>query len=110
MKVNWKVRFKNGTWLSMFFSLIIGFAFNMLKLFDVVPVITESQVLNIVNQFLMLLGLFGVIVDPTTSGLNDSQRAMGYAEPWTDDPVHAIPDEPDPEEGTIIVDTSKSES
>ena len=110
MKVNWKVRFKNGTWLSMFFSLIIGFVFNMLKLFDVVPVITENQVLNIVQQFRMLLGLFGVIVDPTTSGLNDSQRAMSYSEPWTDGPTHAIPDEPDPEEGTVIVDTSKSES
>lgn len=85
MKVNWTVRFKNGTWLSMFFSLIIGFAFNMLKLFDVVPVITESQVLNIVNQFLMLLGLFGVIVDPTTAGLNDSQRALGYDVPWSDE-------------------------
>ena len=78
MKVNWKVRFKNKTWLSMFLSLIIGFIFNLLKMFDVAPVITESQVLNIVSQMLTLLGLFGVIVDPTTAGIGDSDRAMNY--------------------------------
>lgn len=84
MKVNWKVRFKNKTWLTMFISLIVGFAFNMLKLFDVVPVVTESFVMNVVGQVLTFLGLIGVLVDPTTAGLNDSQRAMGYVEPWED--------------------------
>ena len=29
-------------------------------------------------------GLIGVIVDPTTAGLGDSERATGYAEPWDD--------------------------
>ena len=88
MKVNWKVRFKNATWLSMFISLIVGFVFNMLKLFDVVPVITENMIMNIVSQVLTFLGLIGVIVDPTTSGINDSIRAMNYNEPWSD-----VPDE-----------------
>lgn len=31
------------------------------------------------------LRLIGVIVDPTTAGLGDSERAMGYAEPWDDE-------------------------
>ena len=84
MKMNWKVRFKNKTWLSMFISLIVGFIFNMLKLFDVVPVITENMVMNIVGQVLTFLGLIGVLVDPTTAGLSDSNRAMNYEEPWED--------------------------
>lgn len=84
MKVNWKVRFKNKTWLAMFLSLIVNFIFNILKLFDVVPVVTENLVMNIVGQVLTVLGLFGVIVDPTTAGLNDSERAMNYVEPWED--------------------------
>lgn len=84
MKVNWKVRFKNKTWLTMFISLIVGFVFNILKMFDVVPVVTESFVMNMVGQVLTFLGLIGVLVDPTTAGLNDSVRAMGYEEPWTD--------------------------
>lgn len=84
MKINWKVRFKNKTWLSMFIGLVVGFVFNVLKLFDVVPVITENMVMNIVGQVLTFLGLIGVLVDPTTAGLDDSVRAMGYDEPWDD--------------------------
>lgn len=89
MKVNWKVRFKNKTWLSMFLSLIIGFVFNLLKMFDVVPVVTENFVMQIVGQVLTFLGLIGVLVDPTTAGLNDSERAMNYEEPWRDKEVEA---------------------
>ena len=84
MKVNWKVRFKNKTWLTMFISLIVGFVFNMLKLFDVVPTVTENMIMNIVGQVLTFLGLFGVIIDPTTVGFDDSNRAMNYVEPWDD--------------------------
>ena len=85
MKVNWKVRFKNKTWLSMFISLIVGFVFNILKLFDVFPVVTENIIMNAVNQVLTFLGLIGVLIDPTTTGLSDSNRAMTYVEPWNDE-------------------------
>jgi len=84
MKMNWKVRFKNKTWLSMFISLIVGFIFNMLKLFDVVPVFSENMVMNIISQVLTFLGLIGVLVDPTTAGISDSNRAMTYDEPYQD--------------------------
>ena len=85
MKINWKVRFKNKTWLSMFISLIVGFIFNILKMFDIVPAVTENIVMNIAGQVLTMLGLLGVIVDPTTAGIEDSNRAMGYDEPWNDE-------------------------
>ena len=85
MKVNWKVRIKNKTWLSMFISLIVGFVFNILKLFDVFPVVTENVIMNAVNQVLTFLGLIGVLIDPTTAGLSDSNRAMTYVEPWNDE-------------------------
>ena len=99
MKVNWKVRFKNKTWLTMFISLIVGFVFNMLKLFDIVPTFTENLVMNIVGQILTFLGLIGVIVDPTTVGFDDSNRAMEYNKPWDDNnPQPVDPDPiPDPE-------------
>jgi phi LC3 family holin len=85
MKINWKVRFKNKTWLTMFISLIVGFVFNMLKLFDIAPAFNENLVMNIVGQVLTFLGLIGVIVDPTTAGVEDSDRAMQYQEPWKDE-------------------------
>lgn len=84
MKINWKVRFKNKTWLTMFLSLIIGFIFNMLNLFDVIPSFSQNQVVEIMSQVLTFLGLIGVLVDPTTSGIGDSERAMSYEEPWED--------------------------
>ena len=56
----------------------------MLSLFDIFPEVTESLVLQLLNQVLTFLGLIGVIVDPTTAGLGDSDRAMSYAEPWDD--------------------------
>ena len=84
MKVNWKVRFKNKIWLGSFLSLIVGFTYSMLSLFDVFPEVTQSLVLQLLNQVLTFLGLIGVIVDPTTAGLSDSDRAMTYVEPWDD--------------------------
>ena len=97
MKVNWKVRFKNKVWLATFFSLIIGFVFNLLSLFDIYPAVTRNQVTEIVTQGLTFLGLFGIIVDPTTAGLNDSDRAMNYDEPWDDTKDHEE-EEVDPNE------------
>jgi phi LC3 family holin len=69
----------------MFISLIVGFVFNLLKLFDIVPAFNENLVMNIVGQVLTFLGLIGVIVDPTTAGVEDSNRAMQYQEPWKDE-------------------------
>ena len=84
MKLNWRVRFRNKLWLGSFLSLIVGFVYSMLALFDVFPEVTESLVLQLLNQVLTFLGLIGVIVDPTTAGVGDSDRVMTYAEPWDD--------------------------
>ena len=85
MKLNWKVRFKNKVWLGSFLSLIIGFIYSILALFDVYPEVTQSLVMQLMNQVLTMLGLIGVIVDPTTAGLGDSERALGYEVPYKGD-------------------------
>lgn len=85
MKINWKVRFKNKVFLTAFISLIVGFVYSMLALFDVYPAITQNTILGIIDQVLTFFGLIGVIVDPTTAGLGDSDRAMSYEEPWKDE-------------------------
>ena len=84
MQMNWKVRFKNKVWLTSFISLIVTFTYTLLGLFGVVPSISQNTVMQIVNQFLLLLSMVGVIVDPTTDGISDSDRAMTYDEPWKD--------------------------
>lgn len=85
--INWKVRFKNKVWLTSFISLVIGFVYNILRAFDIFPSVTETTAMEIVGQVLTFLGMFGVIADPTTEGLYDSQRAMSYEEPWHDEPA-----------------------
>ena len=84
MRINWKVCFKNKVWLGSFLSLVIGFIYSLLALFDVFPAVTQNLVVQLLNQVLTFLGLIGVIVDPTTAGLEDSDRAMGYEDPWDD--------------------------
>lgn len=84
-KINWKVRFKNKVWLASFISLIIGFIYNVLRAFDIYPSVTETLVMEVVGQVLTFLGMFGVIADPTTEGLYDSQRALQYETPWVDE-------------------------
>ena len=83
-KINWKVRFRNKIWLGSFLSLIVGFIYSMLALFDVFSQVTQNLVLQLMNQVLTFLGLIGVIVDPTTAGISDSERALGYEVPWDD--------------------------
>ena len=85
VRINWKVRFKNRIWLGSFLSLIISFVYSMLGMFDIFPDVTRNSVMELLNQILTFLGLIGVLVDPTTAGLEDSERAMGYEEPWTDE-------------------------
>jgi len=81
MQLNWKVRFKNKTFLTAFLALIVSFVFDLLTMFDVFPVVTESMVMQLINIVLMVLGAMGVVTDPTTPGVNDSARAMTYIEP-----------------------------
>ena len=84
MQINWKVRFKQKVFLTSFISLIVSFVYSMLALFDIFPEVTKNNVLEIVNQVLQFLALIGIVVDPTTAGISDSERAMSYDEPYKD--------------------------
>lgn len=81
MKINWTVRFKNKVWLTAFVSFVVATVYQLLAMFDVVPAMTQESVMQIVTAVLQLLGLLGVIVDPTTKGMGDSERALAYTEP-----------------------------
>ena len=42
-----------------------------------------GQLLTVINAVFAFLVILGVIVDPTTEGVSDSNRAMGYQRPAT---------------------------
>lgn len=81
MKINWIVRFKNKVWLTSFVSFVVATLYQLLAMFDVAPIVTQGEVMQIVAAVLQLLSLLGVIVDPTTKGMGDSERALAYTEP-----------------------------
>ena len=75
--INWKLRFQNKATLLAIASTVILLAQQLgLKLPD--------NIADIVNTFLTLLVLLGVINDPTTEGIGDSTKALGYTEPKKD--------------------------
>lgn len=84
MKINWKARFKNKTFVISLSALIVGFIYAILSVFDIVPTIGEDKVTEIISAVISLLGMMGVLVDPTTNGISDSDRALTY---YTDEDV-----------------------
>ena len=81
MKINWKVRLRNKTWLMSIIALIITFVYDLLAMLEIVPAVTEDWLMSIVQTVLTLLTALGVVIDPTTKGMSDSDRAMLYQEP-----------------------------
>ena len=81
--INWKVRLRNKAfWLAFIPAVLLlvqtvaalfGFALNLGDMGD--------KLLAVVNAVFALLSILGVVVDPTTQGVGDSQRALGYVEP-----------------------------
>lgn len=78
MRINWKLRLQNKTTLAALLASVTGLAYLVLELFGVVPCITESETTAITAAVLNLLVLLGVLVDPTTKGVQDSDRALHY--------------------------------
>ena len=87
MKINWTVRLKNKVWLATVISFIVSMVYQWLGYFDIAPVVTQDAVLQLASAVLQVLSLLGLIVDPTTAGVADSERAMKYEEPYQQDKV-----------------------
>ena len=81
MKINWKVRLRNKTWVASLLALVVTFVYNLLAMLEIVPAVSEEWVMGIISTVLTLLTALGVLIDPTTQGVCDSERAMLYVEP-----------------------------
>ena len=81
--INWKVRFANKTfWLSLVPAVLLlvqvtaavfGYTLDLGEL--------GNRLVAVVNALFAVLAILGVVTDPTTKGLSDSVRAMGYDKP-----------------------------
>lgn len=81
--INWQVRFKNKNfWLSFIPAVLLlvqviasvfGFNFDFGDL--------GNKLIAVINAVFVVLALLGVVTDPTTAGVSDSERALTYTRP-----------------------------
>ena len=85
--MNWKVRIKNKTFWVAIIPAVLLVMQAVVALFGVQIDLGNigNKLLAVVDAVFAVLTILGVVVDPTTAGVGDSQRAMGYAEPWQDE-------------------------
>ena len=81
MKINWKVRFKHKPFLVALFSLVLILVQQIASIFGIDTTIYNEQITILFNTILSILVLLGVVIDPTTQGVTDSEKALHYKEP-----------------------------
>ena len=72
--INWKLRFQNK-------ATLLAIASTVILLIQQLGFKLPDNIADVVNTFLTLLVLLGVINDPTTEGVSDSPKALTYSEP-----------------------------
>lgn len=81
--INWKVRLKNKNfWISIIPALAL-LAEMVADLFGYRLELGDlgNKLLGIVEAIFAVLTILGIVVDPTTKGIEDSERAKTYTEP-----------------------------
>ena len=86
MNINWLVRIRNKQfWVSAIPALalviqavaaVFGWTLDFTRL--------VGRLIAVIDAVFALLVILGIVVDPTTAGVGDSQRALGYEEPYRD--------------------------
>ena len=78
--INWQIRIKNKTfWLTLIPAVLLlvqavsapfGYTWDF--------VVLNQQLAAIINALFAVLAILGVVADPTTKGVGDSERALMY--------------------------------
>ena len=81
--INWRVRIKNKAfWVALIPALLLlvqqvcAVVGVQLDLGDL-----QAQLVAIVGTVFAILAILGIVADPTTKGMGDSEQAMTYTEP-----------------------------
>lgn len=74
---------KNKTFWVAFIPAVLLLVQVLLALFGIQwqPETLNDRLLDVVNAAFGLLAAMGIVVDPTTAGIADSDRAMTYTKP-----------------------------
>ena len=88
-KINWKVRFRNPVWWGEVLSAIflpmltaLGIGWNEIVSWNELLNVLKNAVANPVIVVAVLTSVWNTVIDPTTKGIFDSERALGYEIPF----------------------------
>lgn len=81
ININWKVRLQSKEWWMGVISAVVMAVFAILNICQVEISVTAEQVMNVATLVLMVPVAIGIISDPTTQGVSDSNEALTYDEP-----------------------------
>jgi len=86
MNINWTVRVKNRQFWLAFIPAVLLLIQAVAAVFGYTLDFTQlnTKLLAVVEAAFLLLTLLGIVNDPTTKGIGDSQRALAYEEPHDD--------------------------
>lgn len=81
--INWKVRIKNKTFWITFIPAMLVLIQVIAEVFGIEIDLGSlgDRLIDVVNALFAVLVLLGVITDPTTAGVSDSEQALTYEEP-----------------------------
>lgn len=78
MKINWKIRLQSKVFVISLLGLIFLLAQQVLAVFGINwdYTVINDQLTQVINTIFLILALVGVVKDPTTEGISDSENAM----------------------------------
>lgn len=81
--INWKVRAKNKNFWIAIIPAILLLVQAIAAIFGAELDLGElgDKLIAVVNAAFTVLTILGVVTDPTTSGISDSQQALTYDKP-----------------------------
>ena len=79
--INWKLRMQNKATLTAIIMAVIALGYQICGLAGIVPPVAQSDLVNTAGMIINLLVLLGIVVDPTTSGVGDSNQALKFDQP-----------------------------
>ena len=83
MNINWKVRINNKLFWIAIIPAMLMLVQSVANVFGYTIELSmiESNLLDVVESVFMVLGIIGIVADPTTDGIGDSENALTYDTP-----------------------------
>ena len=81
--INWKVRIKNKAFWVAIIPAVLLLVQQVCAVFGMSLDFGElkEELVSIVGTIFAILAILGIVADPTTAGMGDSEQALTYTEP-----------------------------